>query len=713
MPGALTVFHTADSHIGAEMPGRPRLNVHRRGHDFIESFRRAVRRALFGECDLLIHAGDLFDSPAPTAAAILAAGEPLLEVAAAGVPVIIVPGNHERSAIPDCLLLAHRNIHLVTRPVTIALKCEGLNVAVSAFPCIRRASAERFPAVLAETSWQKKNADIRILALHQTLESATCGPAGYRFRSGEDVIDRAAIPDSFHYVACGHVHRHQILKPTCDGQPPIVYSGSPDRISFAEKDEPKGFVRVTLEHERLVPEFVEHEVRPMCVLPLAITGLAVPRIRDNVFDWLLGVAAGAVAQLRLTGSPAGGELTGLRLTELARSLRPDVHFSISAQGIEFERGRDAPRAVFRVRSAFACLDAPPECVASATVDRIAELPASRGVYALYDAEDRLLYVGKAANVRARVRSHLAHFGRANYFKGWAAQVARAEARRAYSDLEAHLVEAELIRRLSPPFNQQMRRWARYCYVIERDPPGGKFTIVAEPVDGCDDCYGPFRSRVSAEQFMAAVALHFDIGDREPAAVSTTGARRRAETFGAFPGARSPAQCIPADLDSPWRVDGTPADRHRRRSAFLRGEDDDSLRELETRLAALSTPLSGEDIEPMANLAAVLRQGFDHLRLLREGRALIGRSVRLSSEENDGRVAEFTREGIRFRIHVWNDPEKILVGQLPADCMGRVDDRPLPRQIIDGLAAAVRALRRQVATGDGVTITDRTAALSRP
>lgn len=93
MSRPLRILHTADSHIGAELPVRPRDDRPRRGDDFVDSFSRVLDHALNENVDLVIHAGDLFDLPNPSSRTLVATGEPLLGLAASGVPVIIVPGN--------------------------------------------------------------------------------------------------------------------------------------------------------------------------------------------------------------------------------------------------------------------------------------------------------------------------------------------------------------------------------------------------------------------------------------------------------------------------------------------------------------------------------------------------------------------------------------------------------------------------------------------
>jgi len=124
LTAALRILHTADSHIGADLPRRSGTR-YRRGFDFVDSFRRVLARAAEAAADLVIHAGDLFDTPDPTEGAIGAACEPIGELARAGIPVVIVPGNHERSVLPHLLLLNHPNIYVVREPMTVVIESGG------------------------------------------------------------------------------------------------------------------------------------------------------------------------------------------------------------------------------------------------------------------------------------------------------------------------------------------------------------------------------------------------------------------------------------------------------------------------------------------------------------------------------------------------------------------------------------------------------------
>ena len=86
--------------------------------------------------------------------------------------------------------------------------------------------------------------DVKLLCLHHCVEGATCGPGDFTFRDGSDVIPRAALPADVAAVLCGHIHRHQVLR--APGLPPVIYSGSTERTSFAEAGETKGVVLLWL-----------------------------------------------------------------------------------------------------------------------------------------------------------------------------------------------------------------------------------------------------------------------------------------------------------------------------------------------------------------------------------------------------------------------------------------------------------------------------------
>ena len=242
--GIIRVLLVADTHLGLpKWRGAPMA-------DRFDTYQRALQPALRGEVDLVVHGGDVFFRSRVKPSVVMRAFEPLKRIADSGVPVVVVPGNHERSAIPYPLLAAHPRVHILDRPRTLALTLRGIDVAVAGFPCERDRVRERFDEVVERTGWRSVPAAVRLLCVHQTVEGAAVGPVGYVFRGGPDVIPGRAIPRGFAAVLAGHIHRHQVLTADLSGRPlaaPVFYPGSIERTSRAEDGEAKGFVTIELE----------------------------------------------------------------------------------------------------------------------------------------------------------------------------------------------------------------------------------------------------------------------------------------------------------------------------------------------------------------------------------------------------------------------------------------------------------------------------------
>jgi len=704
MSREIRILHLADSHIGAQWPERPRSGAPRRGDDFIASYRRALRIAATQNVDLVIHAGDVFDRPRPGQGAIAAAGQPLLELAAGGIPVVVLPGNHERSAIPESIWFCHPNLHVVREPVTLTFRLRDTRVGVSAAPCVRRSSATLYPPAIEQTGWREAAADIRILALHQTLESATCGPGNFRFRSDENVVERGAIPAEFHYVAAGHVHRHQQLAhPAADG-PPLVYCGSPDRISFAEKDEPKGAVLVTFDGGRARPEFVEHAVRPMVLLPIDVSGLDAAQVAERTFAAVAEAPISAVVQVRLTGTLARGVLEQVRFSAPLRALRPDLLVTVTTRTVERSAAAasGAPRGGRSVLAPEAHAYAEysqsmpppsestlPEVLRCAVAD-VARVPTAPGVYALYNVDGGLLYIGKARNLRARVRTHVGGRADAQFFAGWTRQIAQIETRLTGGDIESLVLEADLIRRHRPPFNRQMRFWSRYSYLVAGDELG---SLAVAPQPAGRMAFGPFGGRSACEQVADAVAAYFGTAQcPEPA---SAGAH--------LPGLREATRLCERYFDGrccgPCARRVEPAlyeNRLRARDALLAGESDALLRVTEAWLADRDPDAEADpEIERLRAQAGVLRWAFDRAALLREACDILGGLLVLPGPAGGRSVIVPGPGGVQvLPLSAENgSAERILARRASPVRSGPGRPFRVPRQLVDVYITLARALRR--------------------
>ena len=262
------VLLLADTHLG--LPG------------FSENFERALEPALRGDVDLVVHGGDVFFRSRVKPTVVLHAFEPLKRLADRGVPVVVVPGNHERSAIPYPLLAAHPGVHIFDHPRTFTIDVRGVAVAIAGFPNEREHIRERFSELLEATRWQSARAELRLLCMHQTVEGSTVGPAGFVFRAGSDVLPGSAIPSGFAAVLAGHIHRHQVLDRDMHGRKsaaPVFYPGSTNRTSSAERYEAKGYATLTFAPDEQTGGSVRawnfHELSPS---PLPASGTVYSRM---------------------------------------------------------------------------------------------------------------------------------------------------------------------------------------------------------------------------------------------------------------------------------------------------------------------------------------------------------------------------------------------------------------------------------------------------
>lgn len=331
------VLFVSDTHLGFDLPARPRVERRRRGPDFFANFERALAPALRGEADLVVHGGDLLYRSRVPAELVHRALQPLLRVAEAGVPVLLVPGNHERSVLPRPLFALHPRLHVFRAPGTVVVERAGLRVAVAGLPYVRDVRAS-FLAQLAATRYRDSPADARVLVLHHCVEGATCGPPpGFTFRDGPDVVRVRDLPGDVAVVLCGHVHRHQVLRRDLAGRPlpaPVVYAGSVERTSFAERHETKGYVVATIAAGsaggRLVGlEFHPLPARPMRVHEIQAEGAGA--LEGQVRAAIASAPEHALLQLRVPPALLGGEL--LRAARLRALAPPTMEVTVALRGL--------------------------------------------------------------------------------------------------------------------------------------------------------------------------------------------------------------------------------------------------------------------------------------------------------------------------------------------------------------------------------------------
>jgi excinuclease ABC subunit C len=125
-------------------------------------------------------------------------------------------------------------------------------------------------------------------------------------------------------------------------------------------------------------------------------------------------------------------------------------------------------------------------------------PEEPGVYLMKDRRGRILYIGKAANLKRRVSSY---FGRPHDFRieKMIQSVAKIDYQKTDTALEALILEAELIKKYQPPFNIREKDDKSFLYVEVTKEKFPRVLLVRGKTKAEGERYGPFVSTASIRE----------------------------------------------------------------------------------------------------------------------------------------------------------------------------------------------------------------------
>ena len=258
MSKTITFVHTADLHQAYEFSvNKWKRKIPQRSDDFLDNFILIMDRSLEEDIDFLVIAGDIFDRSKPNPIIRQIIIDKLVKLSSKK-PVLLIPGNHDKSKIHKGLLFVHKNLHIYNTPTIETIDINGLNVSVTAIPFIRNNKMSVIENII-EKSPNFPSVDLKLLIMHELLESCKVGYTNFEFKKFmKDVVPIEMVDQKFDYIALGHVHKHQRIK---GSKTPIYYSGSVERTSIVEREEMKGFIIVKVTyHEKnsskeIIPTF--------------------------------------------------------------------------------------------------------------------------------------------------------------------------------------------------------------------------------------------------------------------------------------------------------------------------------------------------------------------------------------------------------------------------------------------------------------------------
>jgi len=156
----------------------------------------------------------------------------------------------------------------------------------------------------------------------------------------------------------------------------------------------------------------------------------------------------------------------------------------------------------------------PERIRADLREVLAHLPDSPGVYLMKGERGAVLYVGKAKSLRSRVRS---------YFQKAAGHTAKTrilvrkirdiETVVTASEVEALVLENNLIKRHRPPYNVMLRDDKNYPYIrLSVNEPFPRLTVVRRVKDDGAKYYGPYVGAGAMRQTLRLIHAHFPLAD---------------------------------------------------------------------------------------------------------------------------------------------------------------------------------------------------------
>ncbi len=297
----MKLLHTADWHVGKTIKGQSRLVEHR------AVLADIVRIAETENVDVVLIAGDLYETAAPTPDAEALVLKTLLDLRDTGAHVIVISGNHDNWARFEAVrpLFAALGVVVMGAPrrpadggVVEVVGRSGDSVRVALVPFLSQRGIIRTEQLMGQDAGQNvatydermrqmvsvlcapfADDAVNVVAAHCMVMGASLGGGERAAQTYMDyAIGAAAFPAHAHYVALGHLHRTQQIA----GAAPIWYSGSPLQVDFGEVEGPSSVLLVTADRKS-----------PAVVRPVAVAGGRRLRTLRGTVDQLRALATDA------------------------------------------------------------------------------------------------------------------------------------------------------------------------------------------------------------------------------------------------------------------------------------------------------------------------------------------------------------------------------------------------------------------------------------
>ena len=268
----MRILHSSDWHLGRSLEQISRIDEQR---EFIDCLCKMAEEQ---EIDLVLVAGDIFDTYNPSAAAEELFYDAMDRLNDKGRrPVVVIAGNHDNPerlcaasslAYKDGIILlgypgsdagefkiSAKGIRLIesgsgwleltvpgcehtaviiTLPYPSESRLEELLTQQADEACLQKAYSEKIGSVFSALSQKFRDDTVNLAVGHIFLRGGRESESERTLQVGGALtVDPGVLPANAHFIALGHLHRPQEIKSAAC---PVFYSGSPLAYSFSEAD---------------------------------------------------------------------------------------------------------------------------------------------------------------------------------------------------------------------------------------------------------------------------------------------------------------------------------------------------------------------------------------------------------------------------------------------------------------------------------------------
>lgn len=259
----MKILHMADTHLGYSAYRKlTKDGVNQREIDIYNSFKKCIDYIIKSKPDLVIHAGDLFDSVRPTNRAISVALKQIIRLSLEKIPFIVISGNHETPKLKETGNIFKIFDHLDhIYPIynnnyeKTTFEINNKKIIIHAVPHCQ--TKEGFLDIIKKVQ-PDKSADFNVFVAH----GAVTGIKEFKMNEFNELfIPIDSLIKDFNYVALGHYHNYTKIAENA------FYSGSTERLTFAEVEGKKGFIKIELGNKTKC-KFIEIPTRFMIDIPV-------------------------------------------------------------------------------------------------------------------------------------------------------------------------------------------------------------------------------------------------------------------------------------------------------------------------------------------------------------------------------------------------------------------------------------------------------------